>query len=51
MQSDSSGFHNHVIIDCFGAFYHAVHLLDSAAERFCEFFVVRVETLIAEALK
>jgi hypothetical protein len=48
IQGYSSGFHDDVVIDCFGAFYHAVDLLNRAAERFSEFFVVGIETLIAQ---
>jgi hypothetical protein len=48
IQGDSSGFHYHIIVDCFATFYHAVNLLDGTSERFREFFVVRFETLIAQ---
>jgi len=48
IQGDSSGFHDDVVVDCFGACDHTVNLLNRATERLCEFFVIRVETLIAQ---
>jgi hypothetical protein len=51
IQGDSSRFHNDVIVDCFSAIYHSVNLFDSAPERFGEFLVVGIETLIAQRLE
>jgi hypothetical protein len=51
IQGNSPGFHNDVIVNCFGPFNHPINLLDSAAERFREFLVFGVETLIAQCLE
>src|SRR6185295_11967343 len=51
IQGYSPGLHYDVVVNSFSPSNHPVNLLDSAAERFREFLVVGVESLIAQCLE
>jgi len=50
IQRNSPGFHNHVVVNRFGAADHAVDLFYRAPKRFGKSFIVTVKPLISQGL-
>lgn len=49
IERDSSGFHNHVVVDGFATIQPRCNLLGRSTQRECEGFIIAVKTAIAQS--